>query len=1313
MSYKKFATCLAVLLCRVVFVQAGIFQITDQPGHQGQPAIWGDWIVWSDIQQQDLSADIYAKNLATGEIIQISNSGLAKTADIYANTIVWADQRNGDYDLFSYDLSTRTESQLYSAPDDQINPAIHGDKVVFMTGQDPYTRQIWLYSIGQQQARLICSVPGYKWKPDIFENIVVWGDYRSENWDIYGYDIVSQTEFLIAGGEDYQRTAAISGDRVVYENNTNAHQGPSYIGIYDLGTAEHSYLEVPNTVDWPDIYGDILVWAEYTRASATNIYGYDLSDDTEYIFSTKPGWQYSPKIYADTIVWASDETAGVQWYDRDIYGYDLDLVINTPPVISSVTANPSTINDNQTSQLQVNANDPDSGPAALSYNWIVQAGQGSLSSTSIPNPVYTPPDVTETQSFTLTVQVSDDKDTVSDTVTVTVDDSSIPPVISSVTAVPSNITDNQTSQLQVNANDPDSGPAALSYNWIVPAGAGSLSSTTVANPVYTPPDVTGTQIFNLTVQVFDGKDTIWSNVNVTVTDAYVSGPTTLLFDDFDDGDFDGFSIIDEGTMFAPSSWLAASGSMVQSSNINSEPFLASDLNKLGTFAVYNAQNEWSDYKVNVTMRSDDNDQIGLLFRYQDTGNYYKFCWNKQFATRKLLKKVDQTVTLLASDNVPYVTGQNYQVQITATGSSITVAIDGTTIFWVTDNSLLTGTIALYCWANAGSIFDNITVEDLSIPNLPPAISSIWAWPATIMDNQTSQLSVTADDPDSSPAALTYDWIIPAGQGSFSSTTVANPVYTPPDVTDTQNFTLTVQVSDGKDTVSDTVTVTVDDSSIPPVISSVTAVPSNITDNQTSQLQVNANDPDSGPAALSYNWIIPAGAGSLSSTSISNPVYAPPDVTDTRIFTMIVLVSDGNNIVVDTVTITVDDSYTLPTVPKPIHNLTKDIHYETIQLAINHADNNDVIEALPGTYRENINFKNKNIVLKSSDPSDPDIVANTIIDGNDPIDLDYGATVTFAGGENQNCALIGFTITGGTGNYHQGWTNFWSYWGGGIFIAPNSSPIIAYNIITGNLLNGFGGANIYCAGNNQASIIHNIIEDGNCLGEPGYQSYAGGIFCEGAQNDELLIAFNTIRNNHADRGAAISCSYSANPLIKNNLIYDNRAKVIGGAIHLYKNNANIINNTITYNEAPMGSAIHCFLTKNPRITNNIIAFNIDGPAFSTYYELGSALVSYCDFWQNQGGDFGWQANTFNPNWTGNIFMDPYFADQDNDDFHLMSQAGRWKTNTSDVIDSLTSPCIDTGDPIIFAGWEPRPNGDRINMGAYGCTYQASKSYLTLE
>jgi len=53
------------------------------------------------------------------------------------------------------------------------------------------------------------------------------------------------------------------------------------------------------------------------------------------------------------------------------------------------------------------------------------------------------------------------------------------------------------------------------------------------------------------------------------------------------------------------------------------------------------------------------------------------------------------------------------VQILAQGTALRVSIDGTTIFTVTDTSFDGGSVALYSWWNAGSVFDDILVEDLT------------------------------------------------------------------------------------------------------------------------------------------------------------------------------------------------------------------------------------------------------------------------------------------------------------------------------------------------------------------------------------------------------------------------------------------------------------------------------------------------------------------------------------------------------------------------------------------------------------------------
>jgi hypothetical protein len=71
-------------------------------------------------------------------------------------------------------------------------------------------------------------------------------------------------------------------------------------------------------------------------------------------------------------------------------------------------------------------------------------------------------------------------------------------------------------------------------------------------------------------------------------------------------------------------------------------------------------------------------------------------------------------------------------------------------------------------------------------------------------------------------------------------------------------------------------------------------------------------------------------------------------------------------------------------------------------------------------------------------------------------------------------------------------------------------------------------------------------------------------------------------------------------------------------------------------------------------------------------------------------------------------DPLFANENNGDFHLRSSAGRWVTSGVWTNDLTNSPCIDAGDPAAMFSDELAPNGNRINIGAYGNTGVASLS-----
>jgi parallel beta-helix repeat protein len=91
--------------------------------------------------------------------------------------------------------------------------------------------------------------------------------------------------------------------------------------------------------------------------------------------------------------------------------------------------------------------------------------------------------------------------------------------------------------------------------------------------------------------------------------------------------------------------------------------------------------------------------------------------------------------------------------------------------------------------------------------------------------------------------------------------------------------------------------------------------------------------------------------------------------------------------------------------RTIQNLTTGKTYCCIQSAINEAETGDEIVIDRGTYYGNIDFKGKNLVVRSTNPEDSAIVAATVIKGGNQV-------VTFSNGENANCVLTGLTITGG-------------------------------------------------------------------------------------------------------------------------------------------------------------------------------------------------------------------------------------------------------------------------------------------------------------
>lgn len=85
-----------------------------------KPAVSGDWVV-----AQSPEGGVIADNLFDPLLPeQISDSNDTAAVAIADHIVVWQDLRNGQWDLYGYNLNTKTEFPIVIQTGDQVNPAI-------------------------------------------------------------------------------------------------------------------------------------------------------------------------------------------------------------------------------------------------------------------------------------------------------------------------------------------------------------------------------------------------------------------------------------------------------------------------------------------------------------------------------------------------------------------------------------------------------------------------------------------------------------------------------------------------------------------------------------------------------------------------------------------------------------------------------------------------------------------------------------------------------------------------------------------------------------------------------------------------------------------------------------------------------------------------------------------------------------------------------------------------------------------------------------------------------------------------------------
>jgi parallel beta-helix repeat protein len=453
----------------------------------------------------------------------------------------------------------------------------------------------------------------------------------------------------------------------------------------------------------------------------------------------------------------------------------------------------------------------------------------------------------------------------------------------------------------------------------------------------------------------------------------------------------------------------------------------------------------------------------------------------------------------------------------------------------------------------------------------------------------------------------------------------------------------------------------------------------------------------------------------------------------------------NDVLVDGVSVGTVDTYTFEDVQQNhtiqvsfvdsglgIYNIDKDQNYQSIQAAILGATDGDTIIVCPGTYYENIVFAGKNITVRSADPSNPDIVAATIIDGggNDHV-VRFTEDDAFV---EDTSTLEGFTIQNGSASYGGGiyvWEshptitgntitgNTASSAGGGIHVTSYSHPTITGNTITGNTASYGGGMSI---NDSNPTITGNIISINTVTNRGGgidvdecsptitgntitgnIASDSGGGICLSVSSFD--ITGNTITGNTASSGGGIAMYGQSNPTISENTINSNTVTNNGGGIYINHSDSTITDNNIKYNSATSGGGIGLDDNSSPTIDGNNINDNSSTSGGGIYMNNSNPTINGNNINDNSstyGG--GIYMNNSNPTINGNsieyndaVFgggIDVSYSDPiiENNDFignkASFHGGGIYLNNFSDLLPATDRPTgwgigredIPTGDPL---------------------------------
>ena len=254
----------------------GNISTVGQDSQEGQ--MYGDKIVFRQFSFMTLG-DIYMKDMSTGIITPIcTNAADQWSPIIYENYIAWADDRNGNPDIYLYDLSNPLAGEKNITASSSLSDwraAVYGQYIVYVHGSysEP-ENSLNIYDIESQTTTVLeyAHTPG---PPDIYENKIIWTE-----------------------GSDFPY---------------------ALVHLYNISTGEETILTTHTAGSQTDaqIHKNLVVWVERILSGSptsltTKVHLYNIDNHTDKVIAdykdTGGIISAQTNVSDDWVIWLGDET---------------------------------------------------------------------------------------------------------------------------------------------------------------------------------------------------------------------------------------------------------------------------------------------------------------------------------------------------------------------------------------------------------------------------------------------------------------------------------------------------------------------------------------------------------------------------------------------------------------------------------------------------------------------------------------------------------------------------------------------------------------------------------------------------------------------------------------------------------------------------------------------------------------------------------------------------------------------------------------------------------------------------------------------